>query len=539
MGVDGWHLAWEGTPPTLYLIQSKDTKLDVAEMEKLKGALPRLFHEKSAADANVELKARASELRERISEDLQVELHFVTSHIATQPVRNHADGMSDEPLRLFEREFPCKVFVHDIVDLAREIKLAHAAPISARFEVNAASQFKHATAGKYLTATAAVPALALVKLFDQHRTNLFRLNPRYYQSSRTVVNKEVLKTLLSNERTNFFLLNNGITAVCSGLRITESGTKAVLAIDDFQIVNGCQTTATLYEAWKKGAHDSQLAGVEVLVRVIEAPASIAPLIAQTTNSQNPIKPEDFKSNDERQERLHDQFEKLTPPWFYEHKRGVWTTEYPRKTDRLKFTDPLGFVRHLEMKDLAQACLAFLGRPADAIDRTRAVFTNPQLYSEVFPEKITAQRLLLPYLLFLRADAVTRKMKADGVVWAPYLRYPLASAVGRWIREVSGVSGTEYLSAPLSKTFADTLDLWAPTAFEIAANALKLEVEAPGNEGIGARTLVRQSEWVEKPYQQFKRDVAHHLSLEDSFARSKGQDPEEIGLRSAFPVPIRQ
>lgn len=542
MGIDGWYLNVETTPPTLFLFQSKDTGLEVKEMDQLKHALPRVFNEKTAADANVEVKTRASELRERFTDDLQVEIHFVTSRVvaATSSQRNHAEGeLSTVHIPLFERSVPCRAFVHDIVDLARELKVAHAEPIPARFEVPSSALFEHQTAGKYMTAAAAIPALALVKMFDQHRTNLFRLNPRYYQSIRTTVNRDVLATLLGPQRTDFFLLNNGITAVCESLRITKTGDRSTLTIRDFQIVNGCQTTATLYEAWKRGTGDTQLRGVEVLVRVIEAPQAIAPIIARATNSQNPIKPEDFKSNDDRQVKLHDQFDKLTPPWFYEHKRGVWTTAYSRKADRQKYTDESGFVRHLEMKDLAQACLAFRGSPSDAIDRARTVFTDGTLYEKIFPERAVAQRLLLPYILFLRADAITRDLKAGGLVWAPYLRYPLAAIVGRWVREAARLTTPDYLSAQQSKILVDSIDSWAPSLFPLAATALRNEVESDSNKkaGLGARTLVRQSEWIDTPYAAFKRDVDHLLELEAKIAVNNGQKAGEIGLRSVFPIPL--
>lgn len=87
-------------------------------------------------------------------------------------------------------------------------------------------------------------------------------------------------------------------------------------------------------AWRRrDGGEAAVKDVFVLVRVIEAPPAIAPLIARTTNSQNPMKSEDFRANDDRQIRLRKEFGLLSPPWFYEHKRGLWTFENKDATQR--------------------------------------------------------------------------------------------------------------------------------------------------------------------------------------------------------------
>ncbi len=67
---------------------------------------------------------------------------------------------------------------------------------------------------------------------------LFYDNVRDFQGDNPV-NKEIDDTLKSDERDLFVLLNNGITIVAESL----SKTGDIFTIEDYQIVNGCQTSA--------------------------------------------------------------------------------------------------------------------------------------------------------------------------------------------------------------------------------------------------------------------------------------------------------
>jgi hypothetical protein len=138
---------------------------------------------------------------------------------------------------------------------------------------------------------------------------------------------------------------------------------------------------TIHEVWRQKAGSGQLNPVRVPLRVIETQAapSIAKDVAGTTNDQNRMKPEDFRSGDSLHERLQKEFNLLRPRWFYEYKRGTWITEFRSAQARM----PYG-LRRIQMKDLAQACLAFLGRPDDAIDRAASIFTSDDLYHHAFP-----------------------------------------------------------------------------------------------------------------------------------------------------------
>ncbi len=75
-------------------------------------------------------------------------------------------------------------------------------------------------------------------------TSLFYDNVRHWQEW-NAVNKEIKETLEDpNSKIYFPLLNNGVTIIAR--RIIPTGNKFVL--EDYQIVNGCQTSFVLYES---------------------------------------------------------------------------------------------------------------------------------------------------------------------------------------------------------------------------------------------------------------------------------------------------
>ena len=101
-----------------------------------------------------------------------------------------------------------------------------------------------------------------------------------------------------------------------------------------QIVNGGQTTASIYSAYKNNKDVSKVF-VQMKLSVVnpEKSEEIVPLISRFANSQNKINTADFSSN----HPFHLQIEKLsrgifapqtgdsirTTKWFYERSRGQY------------------------------------------------------------------------------------------------------------------------------------------------------------------------------------------------------------------------
>ena len=177
------------------------------------------------------------------------------------------------------------------------------------------------------TIVSEVDGLSLANLYRKYRDELFDENIRLYQGKGKASNKKIEKTILENPE-NFFIYNNGISAICKRF---ELGYNNKIDVTDIQVINGAQTICTLYEALKKGKED-QLRKVRVLFRLTQtSDQSLMRQITEANNSQEKVLPADFRSNDEIQlwlnERLSDfkyygVEEKKVKPYNYMNKRQV-------------------------------------------------------------------------------------------------------------------------------------------------------------------------------------------------------------------------
>jgi hypothetical protein len=144
----------------------------------------------------------------------------------------------------------------------------------------------------------------------------------------------------------FMAFNNGIAATAEEVTITDlpnNQGKAIAQVKDFQIVNGGQTTASVYHTWKKDKVDISNVFVPVKLTIVknrENFSEIVGRIAEYANTQNKVSASDLSSNKEN----HVIIEKLSrtiwaPPisgettqtrWFFERSRGQY------KNERIRF-----------------------------------------------------------------------------------------------------------------------------------------------------------------------------------------------------------
>jgi hypothetical protein len=113
-------------------------------------------------------------------------------------------------------------------------------------------------------------------LFYENVRDFLGLNP---------INQEIVKTLESGANDRFVLMNNGVTMITRGLRTTGDR----FFVQDFQIVNGCQTTHVLHELWDK-LPDT----VRVPFRLIHTQdENVIESVIRATNRQTEVKDDMF------------------------------------------------------------------------------------------------------------------------------------------------------------------------------------------------------------------------------------------------------
>ena len=184
----------------------------------------------------------------------------------------------------------------------------------------------------------ALPGDLLVDIYARFGPRLLERNVRSFLQLKGKVNQGIRKTILE-EPENFLAFNNGLSVTTSGLTLREhgDGTADLLEARDFQIVNGGQTTGSIFRAARKDKADVSLIVVPVKITEILDGGDveeIAPRISQSANTQNKIAMADFSSN----HSFHRSIQELSrstwapPPadgmqkqtqWFYERARGQY------------------------------------------------------------------------------------------------------------------------------------------------------------------------------------------------------------------------
>lgn len=213
-----------------------------------------------------------------------------------------------------------------------------------------------------------MPAPILAALYDRYSARLLEQNVRTFLQARAQVNKGIRATILK-EPQMFFAYNNGITATAQAVetRMTDSGLQ-IVRMTDLQIVNGGQTTASLFHTQRRDKADLSDIFVQMKLSVIDSEQSemIVPRISEYANTQNRVNAADFFSNHPFHVRLAEFSRRIWAPaqqgaqretkWFYERARGQYVdaqsnltpseqkrfrAEYPKvqmftKTDLAKF-----------------------------------------------------------------------------------------------------------------------------------------------------------------------------------------------------------
>lgn len=338
----------------------------------------------------------------------------------------------------------------------------------------------------YDYALTAIPAEALRLLYEKFGARLLEANVRSFLSVKGKgVNAGIQNTLrLAPER--FMAYNNGIVIVADEMRLGKSGdgSAGIAWLKGLQIVNGGQTTASIYFA-KKKYPDTDLSRVRVPAKIIVMRAqdsakeeALVSDISRFANSQNAVRQSDLSAN----KPFHVEIEKLSRSvycpdgvgqWFYERASGSYNTLLAREgttPTRLKgLKDALPTARRITKTDLAKYITAWDKKPdivslgsQKNFDRFMASLT-PADGKEALPPNVAdfkhmiakakiyrdTQKLLRPmfqafqanitaYTVSLVAEKLGDRIDLDRI-WAKQATSPeLLAQIAVWAKEVNDV-----------------------------------------------------------------------------------------------------
>ncbi|MCU7865352.1 MAG: AIPR family protein, partial [Candidatus Thiodiazotropha sp. (ex Lucinoma borealis)] len=194
-----------------------------------------------------------------------------------------------------------------------------------------------------------IPATILSRLYERWGARLLEQNVRCFLQARGKVNKGIRNTII-NDPQMFFAYNNGITATAELVETTDSGSSVeITKLRNLQIVNGGQTTASLFTTWKNDKVQLDTIFVQMKLSVVEPEdvIRVVPKISEYANSQNKVNAADFFSNHPFHIRIEEISRRLWAPspdsshqeskWFYERARGQYLDTKSRLTPAEKKT----------------------------------------------------------------------------------------------------------------------------------------------------------------------------------------------------------
>ncbi|PKV44451.1 AIPR protein [Janthinobacterium sp. 61] len=338
----------------------------------------------------------------------------------------------------------------------------------------------------YDYALTAVPGEALRLLYEKFGARLLEANVRSFLSVKGKGVNAGIQTTLRSAPERFMAYNNGIVIVADEMRLGKNGDGAtgIAWLKGLQIVNGGQTTASLYFT-KKKYPDTDLSHVRVPAKIIVMKTqdstkeeALVSDISRFANSQNAVKQSDLSAN----KPFHVEIEKLSRSvycpdgvgqWFYERAAGSYNTlltregTTPAKLKALK--DAIPTARRITKTDLAKYITAWDRKP-DVVslgsqknfDRFMAALTSsdgqevpvptvPEFKAMIAKAKIyrDSQKLLRPmfqafqanvtaYTVSLLSEKLGSRIDLDRIWAKQAVSSELLSQIAVWAKEVNDV-----------------------------------------------------------------------------------------------------
>jgi hypothetical protein len=278
---------------------------------------------------------------------------------------------------------------------------------------------------------AIIPGKILAKIYGKYRQGLLEKNVRTFLQFKAKVNQGIRDTI-RKEPDMFFAYNNGISTTAEKVEIEfEDNVPYITRIENWQVVNGGQTTASIFATSTEKESDLSKVFVQMKISVVnqkEEMENLVPKISRFANTQTIIKDSDFSSNSDyhiaietfsRMEWMPTKNGgKATNKWFYERARGQYLDEKSKRTGKdLKLFDKEYPKKNKFIKtDLSKYEMSWWQRPFDVgkgAENNFKIFTKELANEKNEVGKKYYQRLIAKAILFKEIDRIVAKKNLGG------------------------------------------------------------------------------------------------------------------------------
>ena len=266
---------------------------------------------------------------------------------------------------------------------------------------------------------AIIPGELLQDIYYEYGSRILEGNVRSFLSNRGKINKGIRKTI-KEEPTKFFTYNNGIACTAKSVKLSKDE-RYIEEMEDLQIINGGQTTASLTSAKVKDKYSLENIFIPMKLTVIKNSEYDLMIqnIAKYANSQNKVTDADLFSNHPFHRVFEDLSKKYQAPvkegelygtyWFYERSRGKYEQEqikFTKKSEKDEFKKRNPKNQVIKKEELAKYFVAAdLMRPdivskgsqkamnyfAEYIDKKYE--TSKEVFNEDFYKRLIAYTIL--------------------------------------------------------------------------------------------------------------------------------------------------
>ncbi|HDX9578819.1 TPA: AIPR family protein [Bacillus pseudomycoides] len=199
------------------------------------------------------------------------------------------------------------------------------------------------------------------------RKYLFDSNIRDYQNN-TEVNTQISETIKNDKDLDFWWLNNGVTIIADKGSLTGK----TLHLDNVQIVNGLQTSHSIYYSYNKEVDDENRS---LLLKIIITDDKVtADKIIKSTNSQNQVPTSLLRATDRVQRDIEEYF--LTKDYYYDRRKNYYKN-LKKPTKKI-----------ISINFLAQCLTSLLiqeKNPSKARSNPTVLTKKDEDYAKLFPE----------------------------------------------------------------------------------------------------------------------------------------------------------
>jgi AIPR protein len=274
----------------------------------------------------------------------------------------------------------------------------------------------------------------LAKVYDQWGQRLIERNVRSFLQAKGKINRGIRDTI-SKDPLMFMAYNNGISTVAEKAIFSPGKSDNMYYVNvltGWQIVNGGQTTASLYQALKSKLSLKHIF-VQMKLTVIKETSQTAEIIASISkyaNSQNKISVSDLSANDPFQVSLEnlsrtiwvpnkDLKGKGTTKWFFERARGQYLVEVnrqgtPARKKAFQLQNPKKQV--IKKTEVAKYEMSWMQHP-DIVSRGAETnfleYIDRMIESKVKPDQQYFKNIIAKAILFKTVDRIVKNQDFGG------------------------------------------------------------------------------------------------------------------------------